>query len=610
MSKKLALLLCLFLPLTIQAQKKTIKTDKFWVTYEADWDPTFSGTYHYYVDDDGNTVWHGTASVNQSKNYTDDLYSYGDYVDTYTDTRTLKANANYKEGKLDGLFSLNNSFTLNFKHNRSYNSSFAVSLSMNNAGGIPNGNCKLTADVKLQGNTAKFTTNIIFNYGRVVKYDETGLLNGSKDNEVHLAFDSNGAVTGNYVGEETDIRFKNGYATDRYENLSGYIDDIDAEKREIVQKLADGIINPDSLIDLGYTLSQRHFTNANDNFLRMVNDASFTNYAWWNGGSSPFSSLDFDFWVLKEVRLKSYTEFYSMIKSMDVEQLGKLQTALEEGNAYEGFYLSMQTRNMILDDIPTLKMQARERTRNAARQKVQGKLNSALSGKKYEIVELGFSDNDDLEAITFDVFTDYSTGLGYKTTRCTLSNLGNYLPTEKQVRDAVTNGVMVENGWERVQERYLDVERRNRATLSAIPSVLYEDVEKGYTDYYTAHINNINGNSISAAMSDLDAIYEMQGKYLRLVELKRIILSNHDIIVNMDVKHGDHIIEAYQAYYASLNHTFSSPSRFDEMQQIIDAQTQIIAALRSDNIKKLDKKVKKSDDKSISTVLQLLSSEQ
>lgn len=609
MTKKIALLLCLVLPWMLQAQKKSIRTDRFQVTYEGDWNPTFEGTYHYYVDDDYNTLWHGSASVNQTRSYTDDFYSYGDFVDTYTDSRTLKVNANYKDGKLDGLFSLNNSITYNFRYNRDYNSFVKVSLTTNNKRGVLNGNCKLVADVNLQGNKAKINSSLVYDNGRVVKYDEVGHLNGKKETELHLTFDENGIVSGTLVNEDWDIKFKNGYAIDRYMNYSGYVDDIDAEKRAIVLQLAEGSLLADSLIELGYILFPRTFSDANDFFLKIVNDDSFVNYNWWNGGDSPFNSMEFNYWILKEIRLKSYSEFYEMIKPMSVEELDKLQKALENGNSYEEIYLSNQTRSMILADIPTLKTMSRERTRNAGRQKVMGRLESSLSGKKYDNLELTFSDNDDLEAVAFDVYTDYSNGLGYKTTHCTLSNLNNYLPTVEQVQKAVAAGTTVPNGWEEVQARYKEILSRHSTTVSTISSASFDDILNAYRDYYLSHINNINVNTPSAALAELDAIYGMQGKYARLTEVKRIIISNNGIILNMDVKHADHIIEAYQSYYNSLSHAFIHPDRIDEMMQIVDVQTRIISALRSDDVKKLDKKVKKSDDKSISTVLQLLSGE-
>lgn len=609
MTKRIALFLCLLLPLALQAQKKTVRTDKFQVTYQADWEPTFEGTYHYYVDEDDNTLWHGKATVNQTKTYKDDVYIYGDYVDTYTDSRTLKVNANYKDGKLDGLFTLNNNFSITFKYNTEYNTKASISLTTNNSNGILNGACKMIADVLTQGTKAKVTSDFMFKEGRVTKFDEVELFEGNKKMECHLTFDDKDAVSGSFVNEEYNIKFKNGYATDRYMDYSGSTYAPGEEERDILQKLADGILSPDSLSDLGYALLTQTIYKVNENFLSVVNDDSFTKYDWWNSGETPFSSFDVEYLLLKEIKLTSYSEFYAVIKDMGIEQLDNLQELLTKGESYQNYYITSQTRSMILRDIPTLRLQAREQLRNATRQRVSDRLAASISGKRFDNLEVSFTDKDLLDAIAFDVYTDYKNGLGYKTTHCVITNLNDYLPSASQVKEAITNGKEIPNGWEDVQSYYARVTNRHSSTESVIANASFDDIKSGYRSYYESHIKNINNNNPTAAKADLEAINEMQDKYLRMVELKRIIAANDGIIINMDIKHCDYIIEAYQFYNRGVSHNFTNPSQISEMQKIIDIQSQFIAALRSDNVKKINKKVKKSDDKRIEVILPLLSSE-
>lgn len=129
MKKLPFILLLLALPAFIAAQNPSVRTGKFTVSVKADWNPSFTGTNHYYLDDEGNKVLHGSAVINQTKSNKDDLYSWGQYVDSYNDSRTYKANANYKHGHLDGAFSLVYNVKIDLRRNRDYNTNLSVSLS-------------------------------------------------------------------------------------------------------------------------------------------------------------------------------------------------------------------------------------------------------------------------------------------------------------------------------------------------------------------------------------------------------------------------------------------------------------------------------------------------
>lgn len=607
----------LLLPLLLSAQNLSVRSGKFTVAVKGDWDPSFTGTNHYYLDDDGNKVWHGSAVVNQTKSHKDDMYSWGQYVDSYNDTRTYKANANYKHGHLDGAFSLSYNVNLTLRRNREYNTNFSISLSGRFTEGLLDGNWKLVSSGRQGSNKASNNIALVYNKGHLSKYDESSTLNGAADRNTHLSFKDDSIASGTYVSSDIDITLLGGVATDRYYDLEGDLYESSQTEQDIIRQFVNGEISIDDLAALGYTLMSYEIYNINKNLMDVVNDREATNYEFFLGsGDQMFSTISIAYKVLSEVRFTSYDEFANLMKTFSPELLDNIQQQLLSGNHlsynYKTYYFAPATIQRLLDDIPGLKADAEKQIRNENRNYLEDQIKKALLDCRIELQEVEFFDNGEVKSASFLAHQQYSNGFGFSTRQCSIVNNAqsyNRFPSSDQVKASFANASLIHNDWDEVQSLYAKVYVLHDKVLKNITDAKFVDMMQSYTGYFARAVVAASRTDAASAQTSFSSIYDEQNRYLRLVELRQALIANNDIIANMDVKHGDNIKEAYLLYWSSLNKGFVDPSQMTSLQNSIDIQTRIIAALRSDNVKKLDKKVKKSDDKSIQTVLQLLQSE-
>lgn len=611
----------IFLAVALPAQNQNVRTGNFSVPIKGEWDIAFTGTNHYYLDDSGEKVWHGAATVNQTLSNKDDLYAFGQYIDSYTDKRSCKVNANYKDDRLDGAFSYHSVTNIQLKINRNQNISATVTLNGRYTLGNPTDNWKLVADMRQGSNVLKSNVSANYKDGTLLKYDEKFFKNGGLDKEYHISFDDRNRPSGTITNDEvTDLSFRNGVITDRYYDREGDIYQVGEYESDVINRYANGIIDDDSLIDLGYTLDDITVRNISENFLTVVNDDEVFNLLFYARSSTRFSQLDVSLRMLTEVKLTSYNDFSSQLENMDISDLKKLRAALDTGCCYRSsdyyrtsVYFNNATRQLILARIPSLMDNVQKKMRDENFNRFESRLRKALDDKRYEITEVVYNSDNQVDSACFDVYVDYPNGLGFFMRKCSISRKDNSysyeFPSTDLVNRSVSSGVPVRNEWNDVQERYADIVSLHSKVFAAAEKAKFLDLYNYYSNYYNQQTAGLRDLSAAQVLSAIDNIEAQQNRYLRLIELRKAFDENHNIIVNMDVKHGEHIIEAYQLHYNMLNRTFVSAADLDRLQQQIDIQTSIIAALRSEDVKKLDKKVKKSDDKSIQTVLHLLQSE-
>lgn len=614
MKKLPFILLLLALPAFIAAQNPSVRTGKFTVSVKADWNPSFTGTNHYYLDDEGNKVLHGSAVINQTKSNKDDLYSWGQYVDSYNDSRTYKANANYKHGHLDGAFSLVYNVNLTLRRNRGNNVSFSISLSGRFANGRLDGNWKLVTSGRQGSNKASNNVALVYNKGHLTKYDESSTLNGAPDRNIHISVTDDSIVSGSIVTTDDNITLLNGFASDRYYDSDGTLYESSQTEQDIVRRLASGEISANDIADMGYTLKSFSVYNINKNFTDIVNDDDAVNFSAFLGvDDQSFSTVSVSYKVLAEVHYSSYNEFAYLMRDFSPEQFDNILQSLSKSNnlVYNGktYYLAPSTRQRLLDEIPALKANAENQICNDNREYLEKTVKSTLSNYRVELQEVDFYDDGVVKSASFRAYQDYSNGFGFATRQCSLVNEAHtnvYYPTSFQVQNAVSKASLIPNEWDDVQSALTKVNAHNDKVINTVASVNFPDIKQNYSSFFSSSLATASRSNANQALADLTTVFNKQNDYLRLVELRLALLANHDIIVNMDVKHGTHIQEAYLLYWSSLNKAFVSPAQIESLNGSIDIQSRIIAALRSDNVKKIDKKIKKSDDKSINTILRLI----
>ena len=121
--------------------------------------------------------------------------------------------------------------------------------------GNPTDNWKLVADMRQGSNVLKSNVSANYKDGTLLKYDEKFFKNGGLDKEYHISFDDRNRPSGTITNDEvTDLSFRNGVITDRYYDREGDIYQVGEYESDVINRYANGIIDDDSLIDLGYTL--------------------------------------------------------------------------------------------------------------------------------------------------------------------------------------------------------------------------------------------------------------------------------------------------------------------------------------------------------------------
>lgn len=572
--RKTIFLLVAVLPFVLQAQNRNIKTGNFEVPYSANWDLRFPGTYHYYYGDEDNIVWHGQAIVNSSKTNTDRINNNGIRV-SYTDKRTLNVKANYKDGTLDGPFTLKH--VIDFNARGDINSSIVgtFSLSANHKEGIPNGQWKFDIDIKVDGKRGAHNSKITFKDGEVVKYDAVEYFNDRTESEYHLTLDERQyVIDGTANNSDIDITIKNGLASDRIltSNYYSSFQSPDDEQQAIINNYQNGVFNEDSLFERGFILVERNISDINSKFIENLFDEGYVNYDWWTGGNSNVKSLTVHYKVMQQIEMTSFANYRDRMTNLSRGELKQLIKAMDSTGHYNGCYLTSATRKEIQDYAVVLINKINTGIQNKNKEALHALIVQNLNGQTVELKDVRFDEDNNITYVSFEAACPYNTGVGYYTKACEINEVAvKYL--NEQLSKAMDHGKTIENEWASVQSPYLNTLQRHEQMSGMIDGNIFSGLKNSYLEDYNTRMSALDKKNPSTAKANLDSINAMMDRYTTLwrnVQQKYNEILQQDKRVHSIIDDASfaEINEAYSAHFISLKNAINISSSESVMQTL------------------------------------------
>ncbi|MBO4306787.1 MAG: hypothetical protein J5848_00545 [Bacteroidales bacterium] len=554
--RKIFYLLVAIFPLFLNAQNRSIKTGDFEVPYTANWDLRFPGTYHYYYGPEDNIVWHGQAIVNSNKTNSDRVYNYGVSV-SYTDRRTLNVKANYKDGTLDGLFTLKH--VINFKATGDVSSTIAgtFTLTAHHKEGVPDGQWKFDINATLDGKNGVYNSQVTYKDGAVVKFDATESAAGEKQSEYHLTMDDNQyVINGTAFNSDIDITIKNGLASDRLILIDSYSEyqTPNAEQQKIIENYQNGIFNEDSLLDRGFIFVERSISDINNTFIENLFDEGYVNYDWWTGGNSRIGTLTVHYKVLQQIELTSFARYKDRMTNLSRNELKHLIAAMDSTGRYNDCYLTSKTRKEIQEYAVVLINKINTGIQNRNKDALLSLILQNLHNQPVELKDVRYDEDNNITYVSFKTDCPYNTGVGFFTKVCVINDVAIKYISE-QVSKAFDHGETVENEWASVQTPYRNTLQRNEQMLSMIDGKIFSGLKNSYLEDYNTRLTALDKNNPSVAKDNLDSIHSMMDRYTNLwrnVQQKYNEILQQDKRVHSIVDDAS-FVEINQAYSTNFN---------------------------------------------------------
>ncbi len=591
------LFLVIIIPFSIQAQNKSIHTEKF--SYEQSMlhqeENNFSipceGTFQGYYDIDDNFVRHG---ITMAKGNTS-INRYGVSIDG---SHSLKSN--YKDGSLDGDMLLETSYTMRGMGTKIVEG-FSYSARFKN--GFFNGPFSLNSSLSAVGHTSETRITANFDQDVMTKIQCNILMDGKmsdEDDNFNLEF-TKGRPSGKITSKSEVTTLKYGVCTNKFIRLSGKVSEIESSEKEVIDDIIKkmGEVAASDYLGKGYSLEQKEFVFTKK-ALEYVNASAFADYPYWSltEKEKVFPKNSCSYYILKKVRVLDTAMTLAMINNIikisaypeiHLSQFKEsLKTNEQIWKGETAYYVPKEIENWsnvyigaLLDSIKEAKRIAEEQRIEKLKQNAFLKILNKLSTTDNNFMVNLFQQNENSD----NKETPYSGKEQQANTYLNLRKeygIDTILTKKHHSQFTYIDSINIENFYKALplfnrfvyKNEYADSLKNNAQKIYELANPGCKDVAQDYNTYFKTFPFNKNFTSTQQLIdykTTIEDEFVRQKKCFNFINVRNSINQYNSSLKQNYAQFSD-AISAYESYFPTLDLSWNKDVSEDKLLPAIDLQ--------------------------------------